>query len=649
MLKQMEAEPVSEIGEVLARIQSLQQIKRDITRTSRTLSSHLQRLRESEGDSAVAAEMEDLGDRLDAQLMILDVQAERLRALGFDVTLDTPEDSSMDVSETTETTVTTTTTTTVEVQSTPSSHKKPRLTASPAVAAPAASAPAASAPAPDYSAFVKWADQAEETLKQCSLEVEEGEAELAAVSARLDHIEVGRQDFADLPTSDETCVELRRRSSLIGRQCTAVRNQLNLLQEQRAWSRRREQLARAAARPALPEGKPTNNQLIHLRNKIRQLKQIEPQLQELSAQAIVLQTKPLSAAHKDNIDKETKKLQQEYQETLTLLMQKEQDIKLALKKRPGQKHEDDFKSLQAKIQNIEAQIISEHAMYSSVEDMKKKIEDLNGLKKELDDLQAMYDGVVRDRRDKYEKGSVEELSFRNSLENLVFMFGDTKNILDQKIGKLEKGVELVTSLNARVTSVRAWTARAQEFVSDHSSVPVGDTEKLEALLDQSNKLEEEKAEIKTKLSEIETIKSEILEDCAEEFSRSIKEDTGELQSKFDAVCEPAFQLNEGLRRGLEKTEAVYRMMDEIEEFLSSIEAAMPSAAECDIADSSQLYHMKCRFQALKDRCDQTTELFREANEQGNGGIIMQPAVPHEVPLPGAQGPLRPDHGAVPRG
>lgn len=75
----MEAEPVSEIGEVLARIQSLQQIKRDITRTSRTLSSHLQRLRESEGDSAVAAEMEDLGDRLDAQLMILDVQAERVR------------------------------------------------------------------------------------------------------------------------------------------------------------------------------------------------------------------------------------------------------------------------------------------------------------------------------------------------------------------------------------------------------------------------------------------------------------------------------------------------------------------------------------------------------------------------------------------
>lgn len=40
----------------------------------------------------------------------------QLRALGFDVTLDTPEDSSMDVSETTETTVTTTTTTTVEVR-----------------------------------------------------------------------------------------------------------------------------------------------------------------------------------------------------------------------------------------------------------------------------------------------------------------------------------------------------------------------------------------------------------------------------------------------------------------------------------------------------------------------------------------------------
>ncbi|KAG7309513.1 hypothetical protein JYU34_005487 [Plutella xylostella] len=42
----------------------------------------------------------------------------------------------------------------------------------------------------------------------------------------------------------------------------------------------------------------------------------------------------------------------------------------------------------------------------------------------------------------------------------------------------------------------------------------------------------------------------------------------------------------------------------------------------EASSCSQLYHLKCRFQALKDRCDQTTELFREANEQGNGGIII---------------------------
>ncbi|CAG9138638.1 unnamed protein product [Plutella xylostella] len=40
--------------------------------------------------------------------------------------------------------------------------------------------------------------------------------------------------------------------------------------------------------------------------------------------------------------------------------------------------------------------------------------------------------------------------------------------------------------------------------------------------------------------------------------------------------------------------------------------------------------MKCRFQALKDRCDQTTELFREANEQGNDMLLSTTPPPPQL-------------------
>lgn len=184
--------------------------------------------------------------------------------------------------------------------------------------------------------------------------------------------------------------------------------------------------------------KPTNNQLIHLRNKIRVLKQLEMKLKELNAQSIILLMKPIPKPHKDDIEAETKRTNEAYEGLLLHLTKREVEIKLAISKLTDD-HEDDFKSLQNRIQNIESQILAEHAMISSRDRMETKIEELMRLKKQFDDLQSTYDNVVKERREKYEKGSAQELDFRSSLENLVTRFGDTKAILEQKISKLENG------------------------------------------------------------------------------------------------------------------------------------------------------------------------------------------------------------------
>lgn len=237
---------------------------------------------------------------------------------------------------------------------------------------------------------------------------------------------------------------LKQRWENIQRTVLDIRNTINLLEDKdsfysniQAFNQELQDIH--AWKDKMLTDRPTNNTLIHLRNKIRAMKQLEMKLKELNAQSIILLTKPISKSHKDEIDADSKRTNEAYEDLLLSLTKKEVEIKLAVGKKPKAKHEDDFKNLQSRIQAMEAQIIAEHAMISSKEQTAEKIDELNKLKSEFDELQTTYDSVVKERREMYEKGSVQELNFKCSLENLVTRFGDSKAILEQKISKLEEG------------------------------------------------------------------------------------------------------------------------------------------------------------------------------------------------------------------
>lgn len=185
--------------------------------------------------------------------------------------------------------------------------------------------------------------------------------------------------------------------------------------------------------------KPSNNQLIHLRNKIRALKQNEMKVKELNAQAIILQTKCLTKQQKNDVENDSKRMNESYEKILTFLIEKEIELKKIINKKTN-KHEDDYKNLQDKMRNIESVVLNEHAMLASEDKVREKINNLTKIRKDFDDLRSSYDNVVKDKKEKYDSGDRDRgMSLATSVENLVTKFSDTKTIIEQKIGKLEKG------------------------------------------------------------------------------------------------------------------------------------------------------------------------------------------------------------------
>ncbi|XP_075984484.1 dystrophin isoform X3 [Anticarsia gemmatalis] len=653
-LKRMEAAPADSVEAALARRGALRALRREL------LARQAEALAQLDAAAALAARCQEppgpqleraeaLSDRLDALLMILDVQAQRIKDLGFDIDWDVDDENAPSAMDTTgdtagsSTTVTETTTTVTTAGSvtevTHSDSKKPRLSDSNTDFQLG------------YRTFVTWAENAEKLLEDCKVELESkgGEgAERSEVPALLERVEkeidTQRADFANVEEiqrrlagepglEDEAArharsiAELKARWDGIVRRVLALRNTLNLLHDKRNYGARVAELRRQlgdvrAWRDRTRQDKPSNNLLIHLRNKIRAMKQLDMKLKELNAQSIILLTKPISAAHKSDVEADSKRINEDYEELLLELTKREVEIKVALNKKPADRHEDEFKSLQSDVQAMEMQIVSEHAMICARDVMGAKLRELGALQARFAELQDTYDAVVRERRDHYEKGSVQELNFRSSLENLVTKFGDARSLLQGKITKLENGVKLLDQLEQDSAAVSSWLDSVEQFLQEHEYVPLGEVELLDRLLDTSNKFEEDKSTYKSKLESIETTRDTILEDCDESLGKTIQNDTKALKKRFDNATDKSHKLNEQLRRALERTEAVFRGAAELEAWLAAVAEALPAAHECNITDSAELYQMKARFQGLKDKCDDKTQEFRNLNEAGND-ILLQ--------------------------
>ncbi|XP_045779369.1 dystrophin, isoforms A/C/F/G/H-like isoform X8 [Maniola jurtina] len=637
-LKQMEAYPASEIGEVLERISALQRCSSSLASQRRGLAMLQQRLSAIEGTERLADSADALHDRLDALELILRVQADRIKELGFEFDITT--ESSADG-----TTTITTTTTTLELDH---RTKKPRL-----------SDKSSADFQIGYKVFDNWAQATEKALADCMRELSEGSSDQSRDQSRdsaralLQRVqresEEQRADFANVEEIQrrlaadsslreeakqhaDSIEELKKRWEGIQETLLSIRNMMNLLEDKENFYKNVEGLQRELDdvhkwKDKMLKEPPSNNQLIHLRNRIRAVKQLEMKLKELNAQSIILLTKSISKSHKDDIERDAKRINEDFEELLLYLSKREVEIKIALNKRtPTAQSEDDYKTVQKKIQDMESQIIAEHAIISSKDEMAKKLEDLKQMRKQFDDLQSSYDSVVKQKREKYEKGSVEELNLRSSLENLVMRFSDSKTILEQKINKIDKAIELLDKLDVEQRELTQWLDKVQAFV-DSKSVPFGDVQELERLLDTSNKFYDQQAAYKQKMESIEATKETILEDCDETLSKTLITDVKELRKRYETLTETSLKLNEGLRRALEKSEGLFRRIDEMEKWLADLEQEMPKEDECNITDSAELYQMKTRFQTLKDKCDDKTPEFRNLNEDGNEALLAAESAP----------------------
>ncbi|CAH2053923.1 unnamed protein product, partial [Iphiclides podalirius] len=398
-LKQMEASPVSEVGEVLARIEQLQRVTRAVRLERRAAARLLpgaerpeagpDEPQHDEPEPALAEEAEALLDRLDALLLILDVQASRIRELGFEFDIETSEETTEGSPPPSE----------APPEDAHSASKRPRL---------GRDAQAG------FRAFAHWARDAERQLQQAQAELEAGDGDerrgaAAALLERLqrqldeqradfEHVEeIQRRLAAEPELQDEaqrhaaSVDELRGRWEGVRRQLARLRETLELLEEKERFARR----ARA------------------LRDEMSALGPLEPlemRLKELNAHSIVLLAKALPRVHREQVQDETRQLKDEYEEVRARAAERAG--------REGDAREAEFRALRAEVAELEAQIVAEHGVAATQQERDGKLEQLERLRARFDELQSTYEAVVEARRENCDTGSVSGFEFTQQYREL---------------------------------------------------------------------------------------------------------------------------------------------------------------------------------------------------------------------------------------
>ncbi|XP_063241315.1 dystrophin, isoforms A/C/F/G/H-like [Bacillus rossius redtenbacheri] len=644
VLKQMEVNPASEIGQVLDRIKKLQVLKHEMDAQQKKLSGLQDSAQEllsgtSEG-ADILEKLEFLQDRWDALYQIMEVQGQRISSSGFEFSLSSsPSETSSTVTladpdgqwEKHETLMTIAS----QEVSSHGGRKKRRVGSAARLDFETAAAQLGS-----------WLQQAERSLapgEGASLEeqravLEDAEGEARSREAERERVAgLGRTLIAEMqsegqPTGDEEARlrELQQRWDGLLASLQQRRRRLDFLQRRRllyAELGGLEQVYQGyhtwweAARGASPSPGTANQLLEQCRVKIKSMKSHDERIGELKKRARELCSSEGVESDAETINADVNNFVERWSELLLRLAERQTELSSAVDRTPPQKYLEAMAALMSWVHSVEGVLLSEHAVVSDVASMEQQLHKFQELQKTIEEQQSSFQYVNLTGQELIRKSSGEGpvQRLQEELRDLNTRWSDIPVILEERQSNLARDIELVRKFQEEVSSLNSWLKEVEVFLHAEEGVPVGDTDTLEAQLEQSNALQDDVKMLQTNVSKIERTALKLLENAEPGFHDDLKSQLDVLLKKWREVVEDSRQHNRQLQEALHKTKKAVSGVEELTAWLSRLEEGVPASPS--VASSTELFQLKARYHTLKDKVDSKTQQFRSLNEMGNDLLL----------------------------
>ncbi|XP_033212090.1 dystrophin, isoforms A/C/F/G/H isoform X2 [Belonocnema kinseyi] len=634
-LKQMEASPASELGEVLERMKKMHFLKIEMDINLKKIAALQKSIQDFDGHGTykectnMLEKIENLQDRWEAVGQIMDVQSQRISNSGFefDLTANTQANVTSGNDWMSET-VTSIAYKEELAEGMHSDSKKRRID---------------SAIRQEFESVLqnlyKWLDyvdlevgRSEGVFDELSVEekkaiYEEKFSDLQSHQSEYDKaLEIGKKlleemNLANDPIEDEDLKlrDLQNRWNAVNARLQTIKVKVDLLLGLKQF-----QTDLASVQLLLDgylkwfEANLQSNQIELFRVKVKSMKSYEDRIQKLTAKAKELQAKQISAEEIHNLH--TEKFVSDWDELLKKLSNRLSELNDVADKTPPKKYNETIASLLSFINNVEGVLLSEHAVMSddrTMQEQMKKLEELQGL---LKSHQSGFDYVNSFGQELILKQDSQCQKVKEELQDLNTKWSDIPIILEERQQKLAKDIESLKLFNQELKSLENWlddkSKRLKEICEDAF---VNDVATTELKLNEGRTFSEEVNQTKPRIENIQTTANRLLENSEPNFANILNNQLQNISHNWNHIVDGAKNQIDKYENALKKNDEIINGIEDFTKWLSTLEKDIPD--ESKITSSIELFQARGRYQLLKDKIDKRVEEFRNLNELGNDKLL----------------------------
>nr|XP_046491679.1 dystrophin, isoforms A/C/F/G/H-like isoform X10 [Neodiprion pinetum] len=640
-LKQMEANPASEMGEILDRIKKLQLLKIEMDDQQKKLTSlqvvvqELDEQGSSPESTNILDKIENLQDRWDAVVQIMEVQGQRISNSGFEFELKPAQETTTTVTGNEWMTETVTTIAYREDVAASTSHsdsKKRRL---------------GSATRKEFDAALlnlyKWLDyvdletgRSEGVFDELSVEekkivYEDSLADLSSHEIEFTKVlHLGSQLLEETKQTNEQTEDDEQKIKSVQERWKATTNRLQEIKKRIDYLMDLKQFNTELASLQLIldgyskwfKGHHGNNQIETYRVKLKSMKSHEDRINKLNAKAKSLSEHQGAGSEGITVDADAKTFETVWNDLSKRLSERLTELRNQADKKPPKKYTETVNSLLSFINSVEGVLLLEHAVVSDDKSMENQLKKFRELQESLAAQRANFEYVNLTGQDLIAKINDDPSSQRlkEELQDLNTKWSDIPIILEERQQKLLKDIGSLKEFNSEFNSFGEWLEKSSRYLEEASEdALVNDVETTEFKLEQIRALSDDISKNKPRIERIQTCANKLLENSEPKFANVLNNRLETLSQKWHAIVDGVKHQGDKFQNALQKNDKIINGIEDFTKWLSNLEQEIPAKEK--ITSSVELFQARGCYQILKDKVDRRVEEFRNINEMGNDKLL----------------------------
>ncbi|XP_024887336.1 dystrophin-like isoform X9 [Temnothorax curvispinosus] len=640
-LKQMEANPASEFGEVLDRIKKLQVLKAEMDINQKKLTSLQESIQDLDGNSSsleyadILEKIENLQDRWEAVGQIMEVQSQRITNSGFEFDLKSKENiTTIKGNEWMSETVTSIAyKEEITATSTPHSDSKKRRVDN-------------TTKHEFESALLqlyKWLDYVDLEIGRSEgmfdeLSVEEKKVVYKDTLTDMDShkneydkvLEIGKRLIDELKNANESTEEEESKIKDIQNCWTATNNRLHEIKRRIDYLEEVKKFRTELASLNLMlesytkwfDTNKENNQIEPFRVKIKSMKSHDERIRKILEKAKELSENQVAVTETTNMDADVKTFLTKWENLYAMLSERLTEITNSIDRTPPKKYIEAVTNLISFINNVESVLLSEHIIMSDEKIMEEQIKRFKDIQSSLKEQEETFKYVNSTGQDLIAKINDDSSGQRlkDELQDLNTKWSDIPIILEEKQQTLTKNITILQTFNTEHSTFESWLEKSLLYLENLSKDNIMDNvEKMEHKLEQIRLFSQEIDKTKPQLEALRLLANRILEKSEPNFASLLNSKLEAVTYKWNTIVNEAKSLNDKYESTLKKNDNIINGIEDFTKWLSSLEKEIP--IESRITSSVELFQVRGRYQALKDNIDKRVEEFRNLNEMGNDKLL----------------------------